>query len=591
MIDASGAVDKSDNKSDNKLYIDIYNFKIDNYPANDSISKNKKYGTPRKFTEFNQTIDKDNKDMGIIRAQSLDDSVNPTYDDKYLSSIDYIYSSKYLLSYTNNNAKNTTELPIQRTVSFTEYSKLVVETIKVLRKIYNNTDDYDIPDMFSLYVESSCDEDTEDTIKKKNTVNELRKKIKTIDKTGFIHKLTVSDDDKVIVFGDYHGSYHTFFRNITRLHIMGVLDFTEHRVNKNYYVIFLGDIVDRGSYSIEILYILFKFINNSEGRMILIRGNHEEIATNTRYGFENSMHTGVLYEPNTIPRDTNYEVSDDAKCEASDGAKCEESDDTNYEEPDDLHMVYIKTNIAFSNCPSAIILNTPKSKLWLSHGFIVNTPDDKMIEFINSPDSIRYQCILNEGSEIRWNDPPLYNTSIHGRGSCVWSVGREILEAFQKKTGISYIIRGHLDNFSNSWILRNPEKVNDSKYKDSYKYKELMYDLIKNNGDEKYTSISRPSENRIPGPIRTIDVSKFNEDTDLLPVLTISTNTDKERSLVHDSFCVIRFNNNKLPDINNNTTNFDKLANFFKPNTSNKYLKYKTKYINLKNKLISYKLL
>ena len=55
-------------------------------------------------------------------------------------------------------------------------------------------------------------------IKEKLLGNFLKKNNSLIDKYcdnyGFIQKITINSNDKVIIFGDYHGSFHTFFRNI-----------------------------------------------------------------------------------------------------------------------------------------------------------------------------------------------------------------------------------------------------------------------------------------------------------------------------------------------------------------------------------------
>jgi hypothetical protein len=108
---------------------------------------------------------------------------------------------------------------------------------------------------------------------------------------GFIYKTKVGKDgkdEKVITFGDFHGSYHTFFRHMIRLETLGILTFGPLKSNsnkfvessesvntierlllyllsdkelnlnnlpkitiaENYRLLFLGDILDRGTHAL-----------------------------------------------------------------------------------------------------------------------------------------------------------------------------------------------------------------------------------------------------------------------------------------------------------------------------------------------------
>jgi hypothetical protein len=55
-------------------------------------------------------------------------------------------------------------------------------------------------------------------------------------------------------------------------------------IEENSYV-FLGDIVDRGRYSLEVLCLLLAFKLQYPQRVFLVRGNHEDSAMNKSYGF------------------------------------------------------------------------------------------------------------------------------------------------------------------------------------------------------------------------------------------------------------------------------------------------------------------
>ena len=62
----------------------------------------------------------------------------------------------------------------------------------------------------------------------------------------------------------------------------GIINLKKFIINDPYKIIFLGDIIDRGIYSLDILNIIFKLIINNNKvkklndiKIIFIRGNHE----------------------------------------------------------------------------------------------------------------------------------------------------------------------------------------------------------------------------------------------------------------------------------------------------------------------------
>lgn len=82
----------------------------------------------------------------------------------------------------------------------------------------------------------------------------------------------------VIVFGDLHGNLndvHYIYRN-----------FLNEKKYLNFKFIFLGDYIDRGPKSIEVLLFLFSIKMISPKRYILLRGNHEVSKVNKKYGFK-----------------------------------------------------------------------------------------------------------------------------------------------------------------------------------------------------------------------------------------------------------------------------------------------------------------
>lgn len=79
------------------------------------------------------------------------------------------------------------------------------------------------------------------------------------------------------IVGDIHGSFHDLLR---------ILNFIEENDSK---VLFLGDFVDRGNFSIECVTILFALKIVRPDNFFLIRGNHEFDALCSQYGFKEEI--------------------------------------------------------------------------------------------------------------------------------------------------------------------------------------------------------------------------------------------------------------------------------------------------------------
>ena len=100
----------------------------------------------------------------------------------------------------------------------------------------------------------------------------------------FAQKLSLPADSEVYFRGDLHGDIRSLLANLTWLNERGYLrGFDIARTN--FHMIFLGDFTDRGAYGVEVLYTLLRLKLANPGRVYLVRGNHEEAAMQSRYGF------------------------------------------------------------------------------------------------------------------------------------------------------------------------------------------------------------------------------------------------------------------------------------------------------------------
>ena len=106
----------------------------------------------------------------------------------------------------------------------------------------------------------------------------------TIPFEPFAQKLALPADSEVYFRGDLHGDIRSLLANLTWLNEQGHLrGFDIARTN--FHMVFLGDFTDRGAYGVEVLYTLLRLKLANPERVHLTRGNHEEAAMQSRYGF------------------------------------------------------------------------------------------------------------------------------------------------------------------------------------------------------------------------------------------------------------------------------------------------------------------
>lgn len=84
--------------------------------------------------------------------------------------------------------------------------------------------------------------------------------------------------DPVVVVGDLHGHLHDLLRI-----------FCENGLPPKTSYLFLGDYVDRGDYSLEVITILLAFRTVFPNNICLLRGNHEVSSVNALYGFKQEI--------------------------------------------------------------------------------------------------------------------------------------------------------------------------------------------------------------------------------------------------------------------------------------------------------------
>lgn len=99
----------------------------------------------------------------------------------------------------------------------------------------------------------------------------------------------------VKVFGDVHGQYPDLMRLFAQY---GSPSETQGDIDAVDYL-FLGDFVDRGSFSLETVVLLFALKCKYPQQVHLIRGNHEDATINALYGFKDECRRRLREDPDS----------------------------------------------------------------------------------------------------------------------------------------------------------------------------------------------------------------------------------------------------------------------------------------------------
>jgi diadenosine tetraphosphatase ApaH/serine/threonine PP2A family protein phosphatase len=196
-------------------------------------------------------------------------------------------------------------------------------------------------------------------------------------------------DGPVAVVGDTHGD----------------LEASSAAVGKyleRFKLVFLGDYVDRGGRSLENASYLLALKLLHPRRVFLLRGNHESMLVNQRYGFY-------------------YELAKKV--------------------PERAFELFVRFNEVFSNLPYAALLKP--HRLLLLHGGIPDTlPKLRELEMLPRKDLIPTD---KTAFQLLWNDPSENIESFEpsDRGEGIYFFGRKPAQAFLEKNKLSGIIRSH----------------------------------------------------------------------------------------------------------------------------------------------------
>ncbi|OQS02899.1 serine/threonine-protein phosphatase 2B catalytic subunit [Thraustotheca clavata] len=211
------------------------------------------------------------------------------------------------------------------------------------------------------------------TLKTLRRLFESQERISTEEALEIIHKaLDVMDTEPnvleiaapVVVYGDLHGQFFDLMKMLDKIEY-----FEENQENSNRKLLFLGDYVDRGAFSCEVILFLLCMKIHRPNNVYLLRGNHECEAISSFYGFR-------------------------LECKAKYGVS--------------VYFHFIK---CFQSLPLAAVLDAPEGRIFCVHGGL--SPEIETISDIQSLDRRREPSTSGPLCDLLWSDPiPEYESEI-----------------------------------------------------------------------------------------------------------------------------------------------------------------------------------
>ena len=101
-------------------------------------------------------------------------------------------------------------------------------------------------------------------------------------------KKIIKPSDKVIIIGDIHSSLYSLNQILIQLNHDRILN-DDLTLEQDYHLVFLGDLVDRGGYSLEVLLIAFTLKIKNSDKVTIINGNHEDPYNYNKEGLKTEM--------------------------------------------------------------------------------------------------------------------------------------------------------------------------------------------------------------------------------------------------------------------------------------------------------------
>lgn len=120
---------------------------------------------------------------------------------------------------------------------------------------------------------------------------------------NFIQKIDVSNTSKLVIFGATQGTFHTMVRYLAKLKDLNIIDENLKITNPNYYVIFMGNVVNRSPHTLENLSLILRLLQRNPNNIIYLKGTneHPESWKNNTLGRELEIRAAHLSPKATLP--------------------------------------------------------------------------------------------------------------------------------------------------------------------------------------------------------------------------------------------------------------------------------------------------
>ncbi len=101
----------------------------------------------------------------------------------------------------------------------------------------------------------------------------------------YVQKIEIPSGSRVLLHGDLHGDVHSLVTSLAP-YMKGDRGF---ELKEDFYLMFLGDYVDKGLYGLECIYTLMRLKVDNPDRVFFVRGNHEDFDITAYYGFQKEL--------------------------------------------------------------------------------------------------------------------------------------------------------------------------------------------------------------------------------------------------------------------------------------------------------------
>lgn len=373
----------------------------------------------------------------------------------------------------------------------------------------------------------------------------------------FAQKVKINNDNaKIALIGDIHSSLHSLYDIVNKLREDNFFYKGLFTLNEDKYIFFLGDIVDRGLYSVELLAFVFNLKNLNPNNVFFINGNHEDYA---------------IYSQPLIGKVLDLELKNQFSADL------------------ELDIIDLTKKVLYY-LPSVIYLTFNNKTYHLSHGAFdpeycgvtedklnIDINKSKLNKFLTSGKTYSIVDTSSAGSsnQFKWGD--FYqNKSSYEESGGRDKFGQTITKNYLTAHGIDCIISGHQDMINLGLLINQLEKSNniDINGKDfilctkNTSCEAKDYDLYVPNKNFLY-SILGESYNPSSTTEKNFNII-LKPKTDFLALVTSTAN--HARKMPFNCYLILQAENIPIGGAN------DKYYN-----------KYHNKYVAIKNKYLDYK--